>query len=63
MSKFIEITDTNGDLQLINTDAIENVIRNEIYMQNVPHFATDYICFKCKESYEELKAKILEEIE
>lgn len=55
MKGFIEVTASNkGTKCLFNVRYIEKVIKSTVY------FAQDYI--ECKESYEEIRAKIAEAV-
>lgn len=61
MKGFIEVHDVYNDgvNTLINIDHITTISGNCIYTDDIPPFATDYPCIKCEESYDEIKALII----
>lgn len=63
MKGFIEVHEENGTRHLINVNYIIEVIKNTIYTNDTPTFATDFSHIKCKESYDEIKALIANAME
>lgn len=58
MKGFIEIHTTDGKKHLVNIRHITEVCGNVVYMDDTPHFATDFSHYKCKERYEAIKESI-----
>lgn len=56
MTNFIEITDSNGDKRLINTNMITDIIGSKIYLNCGTVGEQTHI--NCKESYEEIRHMI-----
>lgn len=55
---FIEVTDSDGEKILVNTDHVEMIMGNTVYFAfNIPDGVEhDYI--ECKETYDEIKEMI-----
>lgn len=62
MKGFIEVMAKDGRKRLLNINRIEEVINSTIYLDviNPDAFEQDHV--ECKESYEEIKAKIAEAV-
>lgn len=57
MTNFIEITDSNGDKRLINTNMITDIIGSKIYLNCGT--VGEQTSINCQESYEEIRHMIL----
>ena len=56
MVNFIEVTDSNGDKRLINTNLITDIIGNTIYLNCGA--SGEQASINCKETYEQIRSMI-----
>lgn len=62
MKGFIEVTDKEETMHLINIKHIEEVMNSTIYLDVVNPDSIEQDHIFCEESYEEIKAKIAEAV-
>lgn len=58
MLKFIEISSYSGDRRLININHISDISENYVYLDTST--SSEQFYFRCTESYEELKQKLIQ---